>query len=147
MNPLEPLLILEGTWHGEGQGPYGPYEFETRVESRGRWLLLTSNTFQPKTDTVTYVSTQVHGYDDKGLVLQLFDTAGAFEFRGAPKDKGIRFEWKNGANWKRSEFWPEEGGKIHFRYSSMEPALSKDVARFEGVWLRGKRPTEEPAGV
>jgi len=94
-----------------------------------------------KTETITYVSTQVYGYDDKGLVLQFFDTAGAFEFRAATKDNGIRFEWKDGENWKRSDYWPEQGGKIHFRYDSMEPTLSKDVAKFEGIWLPGKRPT------
>ncbi len=41
MNQLETLLFLEGNWHGEGHGPYGLYEFEIRVQPRGRWLLLT----------------------------------------------------------------------------------------------------------
>jgi hypothetical protein len=26
VDPLQPLLFLEGTWHGQGSGPYGPYE-------------------------------------------------------------------------------------------------------------------------
>ena len=118
-NPLEPLLFLEGDWHGNGQGPYGPYEFNMHVESRGRWMLLTSTVFEPKTDKVSYVSTQVYGYDDKGLVLQLFDTAGAFEFRGTAEDNGLRFEWEGGEDWKRSEYWPEDGGKDQLQIPRM----------------------------
>ncbi len=81
-DPLQPMLFLEGIWHGEGAGPYGAYDFETRVERRGRWLLLKSNVFFPKSDKLMFVSAQVYGYDEKGLVLDLFDTAGAFRFRG-----------------------------------------------------------------
>ncbi len=141
VDPLESVRFLEGDWHGDGQGPYGPYDFETSAEFRGRWLLLTGTSFEPKTDTIVYVSTQVYGYDEKGLVLQLFDTAGAFDFRGAPKDDGLQFDWKDGENWKTSEFWPGRKGEINYRYQSIEPAVAKGLQVFEGVWLPGRRPT------
>lgn len=140
---LQPLMFLEGTWHGQGKGPYGPYEFETHLERRGRWLLLTSTVFEPKADTVLYASTQVFGYDDEGLLLQYFDTAGSFKFRGAPYEKGVRFEWKYGTNWKRSDFTLSDVNEIHFHYESMEPTVSKELTTFKGVWLSGKRPTME----
>jgi hypothetical protein len=142
-DPLQPVLFLEGAWHGEGKGPYGAYDFETKVERRGRWLLLTSNVFLPKTDKLMFVSTQVYGYDDKGLVLQLFDTAGAFQFRGEAKDKGVCFEWKHGERYKRTEMRLQDG-KIHSRYDALEPALFKDPVSFEGVWLPGERPKKKP---
>jgi len=135
---LQPLLFLEGTWHGEGKGPYGPYEFETRVERRGCWLLLVSDVFPPKSDKLLFVSTQVYGYDDKGLVLQLFDTAGSFEFRGAAREGGASFEWKDAERYKRIDLRLQDG-KIHSRYEALEPALFKDPVSFEGVWLPGKR--------
>lgn len=143
VDPLQPLLFLEGAWHGEGKGPYGPYEFETIVERRGRWLLLTSNVYPPKTNTVLFVSTQVYGYDEKGLVLHLFDTAGAFEFRGDAKDKAAHFEWKQGAKWKRVDMKLQDG-RIQSRYDALEPAMFKDPVSFEGVWLPGKRPSRKP---
>jgi hypothetical protein len=139
MTALEPLMFLVGDWHGEGQGPWGPYDFETSVEVKGRWLLLTTTVFEPKTDKISYVSTQVYGYDDKGLVLQLFDTAGSFQFRGKAEGKGLLFEWKTGDDWKRSEFQPIKGGKIHFRYTAMDPNLPETGAKFEGDWLPEKR--------
>lgn len=138
-DPLRPLLFLEGTWHGEGQGPYGPYEFETIVERRGRWLLLTSDIFVPNTDNLLFVSTQVYGYDDRGLVLQLFDTAGAFEFRGETGESQVRFGWRDGDRYKRLEMHLQDG-KIHSQYDAFEPTLFKDPVRFEGAMLPGARP-------
>jgi hypothetical protein len=141
-DPLQPLLFLDGTWHGEGKGPCGAYEFETKVERRGRWLLLTSDVFVSKSDKLMFVSTQVYGYDDKGLVLQLFDTAGAFQFRGEAKDKTAHFEWKDGERYKRIDMRIQDG-KIHSRYDALEPALFKDPVSFEGVWLPGERPKKK----
>jgi hypothetical protein len=135
---LAPLAYLDGTWHGDGVGPYGPYEMEAQVERRGRWLLLTSTIFKPKSDEATYVSTQVYGYDESGLVLNFFDTAGSFRFEGkATSDKGLRFDFKDGENWKRSEYGPKTAGKIHYRYESVYPAQGSEV--FEGDWIAGKR--------
>jgi hypothetical protein len=140
-DPLQPFLFLEGVWHGEGKGPYGPYEFLTRVERRGRWLLLASDVFAPGTDKVMFVSTQVYGYDEGGLVLQLFDTAGAFSFRGEAMENGARFEWKDRDRYKKIDMRVEEG-RIRSRYDALEPALFKDPVTFEGVWIRGERPAK-----
>jgi hypothetical protein len=142
-DPLQPLLFLEGTWHGDGKGPHGPYDFDFRVERRGRWLLLTMSIFQPKTDTVFYVSTQVFGYDDSELTLHLFDTAGVFEFRGQSKGEGVRFEWKQGESSKRSAMRPQEGGTIYARYESYVPPENQQPETWEWLWLPGKRRLEK----
>ena len=147
---LTPIRFLEGAWHGEGQGPYGPYALDATVEIRGRWLLLTYQISEPTSHDIFYVSTQVYGYDDDGLVLQLFDTAGSFTFRGVTLDDGgVRFDWKNEDRqkgedfWKRSEFHPQDG-RLNFRYDSLEPSQSDDVSEelltFEGQWIAGERP-------
>jgi hypothetical protein len=158
---LQPLRFLEGQWHSDGKGPYGPYALDATAEIRGRWMLLTYSISEPTTHDVFYVSTQVYGYDDDGLVLELFDTAGSFSFRGTTvsneKDKGehgVRFEWKNDDRqpgqdfWKRSEFRHSDK-TLHFRYDSMEPShsagaddgdASEELLTFEGVWKPGKRP-------
>lgn len=130
---LAPLLFLEGDWRGEGRGPYGPYALEARVEQRGRWLLMTSAIFDAKTKQTTYVSTQVYGYDDEGLRLCFFDTAGSFDFRGVQVADGLRFDWRDGENWKGSQYWPEADGKVRFRYESVYPASGSEL--FEGLWL------------
>jgi hypothetical protein len=147
---LEPLSMLEGVWHGDGTGPYGPMEHETQAAFRGRWLLLTGTIFVPGTDTVTYVSTQVFGYDDDGLLLQYFDTAGAFDFRGEQAGAGLTFTWKRDDSkfaadlpdlWKTSEFAPASDGEITFRYQSMEPTVGDEPLTFEGTWRAGPRPS------
>src|SRR5436190_23540661 len=90
---LKPLLFLQGDWSGEGIGPYGPYKLEAKVERRGRWLLLTSAIIDAKSNQVTYVSTQVFGYSDRGLLLHFFDTAGSFAFKGKQTGDQLRFDW------------------------------------------------------
>lgn len=137
---LAPLLFLEGIWDGQGHGPYGPYKLDAKVERRGRWLLLTSAILDSKSREVTYVSTQVYGYGSGGLLLHFFDTAGSFRFHGMQSDDGLRFDWKDGENWKRSQYWPEVGGKIRFRYESVFPAKGSEL--FEGHWL--PRTTPKP---
>lgn len=129
---LKPLLFLEGSWRGDGRGPYGPYKLEARVEQRGRWLLMTSAIIDAKSHEITYVSTQVYGYDSNGLQLQFFDTAGSFEFHGTMTEDGRQFDWKDGENWKRSQYWPQAGGKVRFRYESVYPASGSEL--FEGSW-------------
>ena len=131
---LAPLLVLEGSWRGEGRGPYGPYKLETRVERRGRWMLMTSAILDAKSQEITYVSTQVYGYGNNGLRLQFFDTAGSFEFHGTPTEDELRFDWRDGENWKRSQYWPEADGKVRFRYESVYPASGSEL--FEGCWER-----------
>jgi hypothetical protein len=136
---LQTLRFLEGSWHSDGQGPYGPYALEATAEIRGRWLLLTYTISEPTSHDVFYVSTQVYGYDDEGLVLELFDTAGSFTFHGVVlEDDGVRFDWKDGENWKRSEFHPH-GENLDFRYDSMEPDASSELSTFEGTWHPGAR--------
>lgn len=129
---LAPLMFLEGSWRGEGRGPYGPYEFEIRVEQRGRWLLMTSAIVDAKSHEITYVSTQVYGYDSDGLRMQFFDTAGSFEFHGTQTENGLRFDWRDGESWKRSQYWPEADDKVRFRYESVCPANGSEL--FEGFW-------------
>jgi hypothetical protein len=136
---LQPVRFLEGTWHSDGHGPFGPYVLDATAQIRGRWLLLTYEISEPTSHDVFYVSTQVYGYDDDGPVLDLFDTAGAFNFRGTILDDGgVRFSWSEGDNWKRSEFRPHQDG-LDFRYESMEPDASDELSTFEGVWNRGAR--------
>ena len=129
---LAPLLFLEGSWRGEGRGPYGPYKLEIRVEQRGRWMLMTSAIIDAKSHVITYVSTQVYGYDSNGLRMQFFDTAGSFEFHGTQTEDGLRFDWRDGENWKRSQYWPEADGKVRFRYESVYPVSGSEL--FEGCW-------------
>jgi hypothetical protein len=40
---LAPIAMLEGAWHGDGVGPYGPIEHETQAAWRGRWNPLREN--------------------------------------------------------------------------------------------------------
>lgn len=145
---LEPILMLEGFWHGDGTGPYGPIEHETEAAIRGRWLLVTGTIFVPATDTITYVSTQVFGYDGDGLILHYFDTAGAFDFRDEQVDNGLKFTWTRGQSklgseladlWKISEFTAGSDGEVNFRYQSMEPAVHDQPLTFQGAWRRGPR--------
>ena len=131
---LAPLMMLEGSWRGQGRGPFGPYELDARVERRGRWMLMTSAIIDPKSRKTTYVSTQVYGYDNGGLRLQFFDTAGTFDFHGAATEGQLRFDWKDGENWKRSQYWPEADDKVRFRYESVFPAEGSEL--FEGLWER-----------
>lgn len=136
---LRPLRNLAGEWHSDGTGPYGPYALDANAEIRGRWLLMTYEISEPTTRDVFYVSTQVYGYDDDGLVLELFDTAGSFTFRGVALDEGgVRFDWSDGDSWKRSEFHPNHQD-LGFRYDSMEPGTSKELSTYEGIWTRGAR--------
>lgn len=133
---LQPLRFLVGAWHSDGNGPYGPYALQARTEIRGRWLLMTYEISEPTSHDVFYVSTQMYGYDDDGLVLELFDTAGSFTFRGVVLDDGgVRFDWNDDDNWKRSEFHPHDEN-IDFRYDSMEPDASDELSTFEGMWHR-----------
>jgi hypothetical protein len=145
---LTALALLEGVWHGDGSGPYGPIEHETRAAFRGRWLLLTGTIFEPGTNNVTYVSTQVFGYDAEGLVLQYFDTAGAFDFRGESTEGALTFRWKRGEGsfgadvtdlWKTSMFTLNETSGIDFEYQSMEPEAGDDPVTFTGTWTKGPR--------
>jgi hypothetical protein len=157
---LQPVRFLEGSWHSDGEGPYGPYALDATVEIRGRWMLLTYSISEPTSHDVFYVSTQVYGHDDEGLVLELFDTAGSFTFRGVAVgdnndgERGVRFDWTNEDRqpgedfWKRSEF-QQRNGTLHFRYDSMEPSSTADadnpdatqqLLTFEGIWHPGKRP-------
>jgi hypothetical protein len=141
---LQTLRFLAGSWHSDGQGPYGPYALDATAEIRGRWLLLTYTISDPTSHDLFYVSTQVYGYDDDGLVLELFDTAGSFTFRGVLLDDGgVRFDWNDGENWKRSEFHPHDQN-LDFRYDSMEPDASNKLSTFEGMWHPGAR-TAKPA--
>ncbi len=117
MKELEPLEMLEGTWSGKGKGSYGPFTVNSEVERRGRWLLMRQVIKVPVVHITTYVSTQVYGFDDEGLTLDFFDTAGAFRFHGARDGNALHFEWRDGEDRKTSRYW-EEGKTIRFAYES-----------------------------
>ena len=91
MKELEPLMMLEGRWTGKGGGSYGPFSAEMDVEVRGRWLLMRQKIMIPIVSITTYVSTQVYGYDDAGLTLDFFDTAGSFKFHGEREGDQLPF--------------------------------------------------------
>ena len=134
--PLAPLRFLEGTWISEGNGPYGPYTLNCVANIRGRWLLLTYEIRGPGSDEVFYYSTQVYGYDDDGLVLQLFDSAGAFTFRGeVAADGSVHFAWSDGEELRRSEFNVDGAGGLGFLYEHLAPG-EDEPTRFEGPWRR-----------
>jgi hypothetical protein len=139
VDDLQPLRFLEGVWHSSGTGPYGPYDLDATAQIRGRWLLMTYEISEPNSHDIFYFSTQVYGYDDNGPILELFDTAGSFTFRGTVLDDGgLRFDWRDGDNWKRSEFRPNNAN-LDFRYDSMEPDVSDELSTFEGTWHRDLR--------
>ena len=134
--PLAPLRFLEGTWISEGTGPYGPYTLNCVAAVRGRWLLLTYEIRGSGSDEIFYYSTQVYGYDGDGLLLQLFDTAGAFKFRGVvAADGSVRFDWSDGHERRRSQFNIDEAGGLAFLYEHVVPE-DDEPTRFEGPWRR-----------
>ena len=42
-DPLARLLFLTGSWHGEGDGSYGPYTYDVEIKRRGNWLIARNN--------------------------------------------------------------------------------------------------------
>lgn len=134
---LKPLLFLEGTWHGEGIGPHGAFEFEITVQKRGRWLLSTGNIYLPGTNTLIYVDTWVYGYDKEGLLCDIYDTVGSFRFRGKATQDNVSFEWKQGEYWRRLQL-QQKHGKVHARYLTYVEEFPREAVS-EGVWLPGKR--------
>ncbi len=137
MKELEPLRMLRGKWSGKGKGSYGPFSAELVVEERGRWLLMCQEIKIPIVHITTYVSTQVYGYDESGLTLDYFDTAGSFKFHGFPDETGLSFTWKKGRSIKTSLYWQEDDDKIGFKYDSVEEQENSEDLKhvtFEGVW-------------
>jgi hypothetical protein len=140
LSPIKPLL---GKWTGEGKGSHGPFRIDAEFDERGRWILL-RHAISPPSGSPFYVSTQVYGFDDKGLTLDYFDTAGSFNFRGSRTGDHIHYKWTAaaGANskdlWKTSDYW-FEGNSIRFRYESYETDANggKPASHiFEGVLHR-----------
>jgi hypothetical protein len=139
MKEIEPLMMLEGRWTGKGKGSYGPFSAEMEVEVRGRWLLMTQQIKVPIVGITTYVSTQVYGYDDAGLTLDFFDTAGAFNFHGFREGDQLTFHFKDDTVEKISLYRKVDDG-ISFDYTSteiQEDGSGKEV-HFEGVWKRAE---------
>ena len=139
MKELKPLKMLEGTWSGKGKGSYGPFTARVEVEARSRWLLMRHEIKVPIVGITTYVSTQVYGFDDAGLTLDYFDTAGAFRFHGTRDGDTLHFTWREGSNIKSSSYWKDDDRTIRFKYeSSVADGDSKDpkVVTFEGALER-----------
>ena len=137
MKELEPLMMLEGRWTGKGKGSYGPFSAEMDVEVRGRWLLMRQKIMIPILGITTYVSTQVYGYDDAGLTLDFFDTAGSFKFHGAREGDQLQFQFQDPKTQKTSKYW-KQGNDLRFDYLSVETQESGDDKKvhFEGLWER-----------
>jgi hypothetical protein len=135
---LAPLLFLVGTWHGTGSGPYGPYDFETIVQRRGRWLLAAETVYAPDTDQVISVDTWVYGYDGDHLTADLYDLTGAFRFHGDTIAGGARFRWAEGDAWRLLDVrWDD--GVVRTSYRAVVPGVTQGEALFEGTWLPGPR--------
>ena len=137
MKELEPLDMLKGKWSGKGRGTYGPFTATIDVEERGRWLLMRQEIKIPIVHITTYVSTQVYGFDDSGLTLDFFDTAGSFKFRGSKDGSRLSYTWKEGRSAKTSLYWQNDDNTIGFKYDSAEEQKdSEDLKHvtFEGVW-------------
>ena len=137
MKEIDPLRMLEGRWTGKGKGSYGPFSAEMDVEVRGRWLLMRQQIKLPVVEITTYVSTQVYGYDDAGLTLQFFDTAGSFGFHGRREGNQLSFHFKDEKAEKTSLYRKEPEG-VSFDYTSIETQEdgSKKKVHFGGVWIR-----------
>lgn len=133
LKAFQPLI---GVWRGDGRGPQGPFEVQALFEERGRWILLRHEIRPPGSEEAFYVSTQVFGYDDEGLTLDYFDTAGAFHFSGKASDSGFSFAWNNdgaksGDLWKASTYEFDGSGGLTFKYQSCEQAEQGDPAVLE----------------
>lgn len=137
-DPLEPVLFLVGKWDAQGQGPYGPYRTETTITRRGRWLLSTSDAFDPKSGRKIFTNVWVYGYENDGsLRCHVFDTAGVFVFTGTREADGVRFDWRDGEEWKSFTITRHADGSLKSRYwghlPSPPPGLSADYS-FDGTW-------------
>jgi ketosteroid isomerase-like protein len=134
---------LEGTWHGAGEGPYGPYEFEERIERRGRWLVSRADVYQPGSDERIYAPITVLGHDEEGrLTLRFFDTAGEFAFTGHAEGESLLFRWNKGEAWRRISYTRNLDGSITTAYSAHVPPQVQGIAQFTARWLRGPRASD-----
>jgi hypothetical protein len=136
---LEPYQFLIGTWRGKGVGGQGPFSVRAQFEVRGRWILLRHEISPPGNEQPFYVSTQVLGFDESGLTLDYFDTAGSFHFRGKQANRSIEFSWKredlrNTDLWKTSAYELVDKATVRFKYQSYESQDGGDpvLLEFEG---------------
>lgn len=133
---LKPLRSLLGTWNGSGQGPQGPFAVRAEFEERGRWILLRHQISPPGSSEPFYYSTQVFGFDDVGLTLDYFDTAGSFHFRGDRGGDKLAFSWKNDGTqgsdvWKASKYTFVGPAMMSFSYQSCERLNGEDAQVIE----------------
>jgi hypothetical protein len=118
MKELKPLEMLIGRWSGKGHGTYGPFTARVIVEERGRWLLMRQEIRIPVVPITVYVSTQVYGFDESGLTLDYFDTAGSFRFHGKRDGDTLALEWHDGPDVKTSRY-SVDGDCLRFAYDSV----------------------------
>jgi hypothetical protein len=140
---LNPMRRLLGEWTGSGQSPQGPFEVRADFQERGRWILLRHQISRPGIPEPFYYSTQMFGYDDSGLTLDYFDTAGSFHFRGDSAEDSLSFSWKNddpqGSDvWKASKYDFVGADKMNFSYQSCERQHGQDseIMEFTGGMSR-----------
>lgn len=136
---LHPFRALLGKWTGSGQSPQGPFEVRADFEERGRWILLRHQISPPGSPEPFYYSIQVFGYDDSGLTLDYFDTAGSFHFHGDSGKNSLAFSWKNDDPngddvWKASKYGFVGTDKLNFSYQSCERQHGEDpkITEFTG---------------
>lgn len=99
--------------------------FTLSSRNAGAGILLRHQFSPPCGSEPFYYSTQVFGYDDNGLTLDYFDTAGSFHFRGNRGGEELAFSWKNddsqgGDVRKASKYTFVGTAMLSFSYQSCE---------------------------
>ena len=102
-------------------------------------MLGTSTIYPAGTNQALVTATALIGYDEKGLLMCAFDTAGVTIFRGQIIDGGVRFVCKDGESHRLRTLRRLDGGRISNREESHLPAVSKEKIVIESISLPGKR--------
>jgi ketosteroid isomerase-like protein len=114
-DPLARLLFLAGSWHGEGDGSYGPYTFDVEIERRGNWLIARNNVMPEGDPNARFIVTTLYGFDDRGkLVNHSFDNRGVLVAKGRFEIGGVSFSSKGGGVRQKTTIKLAADGSVHF---------------------------------